>query len=325
MFRKISLLLVCSLLLAACNPGEAGPAQIEHVRLPLGYIPNVQFAPLYMAVDKGHYQEAGIEVEFDYKPETDGVALVGANELQFAVVSGEQVLLARAQGLPVVYVMAWYQDYPVAVTAKVEQGIRQPQDLEGKTVGIPGTYGASYIGLRALLSAGGLQEEDVNLVTIGFTQVEALATDQVQSAVVYAANEPIQLEKRGIAVDVMNVGDYVRLAANGLITNETTIRENPDLVRRMVQATLSGLADTLADQDEAYEVSKKFVPTLEQADASIQKAVLAASIDFWQADPLGQSDNQAWENMQATLLEMGLLNQPLDLSKAFTNEFIDGK
>jgi len=129
-------------------------------------------------------------------------------------------------------------------------------------------------------------------------------------------------------VDVIRVADYVQLAANGLITNETTLKNNPDLVQRMVQATLRGIADTLADPDQAFEICKSYVEALAQADApvlAVQRQVLEASLPLWQAETLGLADPLAWENMQAVLLDMGLLTQPLDLSQAFTHQFIEQK
>lgn len=325
MFRKFVLLaLGLALALSACGNPQSGneAGTLVHVKLPLGYIPNVQFAPLYVAVEKGFFADQGIEVEFDYSYETDAMALVGADQLQFAVVSGEQILLARAHELPVVYVAAWYQKYPVAVVSKAEQGIVTPADLKGKTIGLPGTFGANYIGLDALLFSAGLTESDVSLDQIGFTQVESLATDRDEAVSVYAANEPVQLRAQGYEINELLVADYVQLASNGLITNEKTIAENPGLVRRMVSVLVKALEYTIANPDEAYELSKAHVENLAQADETVQKEVLARSIELWKAERLGFSDLQAWENMQDTLLKMGMLTKPLDLNAAFTNEFV---
>jgi NitT/TauT family transport system substrate-binding protein len=311
-----------AIMLTACGRSNVENEALTHIRLPMGYIPNIQYAPFYVAVEKGYFADAGIEIEFDYSFETKGVELVAAGELPFAVVSGEQVLLARAQGLPVTYVAAWYQQYPVSVIAKSELGVLVPQDLKGKKIGLPGLFGANYIGLRALLNAGKLTEADVTLDAIGFNQVELMAANQQDIIVGYAANEPLQLRAQGIAVTELRVADYAQLAANGLLASEKVIAENPELVRAFIGAFLKGLKDTIANPDEAFELSASYIPNFADLDQEVQRQVLEISVEQWKAERLGYSDPQAWENMQDVLLDMGLIAEPLDLGKAFTNEFI---
>ena len=317
---NLLLLLLIPVILVAC--GGEPPSETNLIRLPMGFVPNVQYAPFYVAVEKGYFNQVGLEIEFDYSFETDGVALVGANELPFALVSGEQVLLARAQEIPVVYVMAWFQDYPITIVTKVESGIVTPADLAGRQIGIPGLFGASYVGLRALLNAGSVAEEDITIDSIGFNQVEALAVDQEEAVVGYINNEPIQLAAQGYEVNLIRVKDYVHLAGNGIITNEETIATNPDLIKRMLRATLQGLVDTIENPDEAFEISKRYVEGLGDEGENVQKQVLMASIEFWIADTLGYSQPEAWENMQSVLLDMNLLDQPQELDAAYTNEFV---
>jgi len=325
MFRKFVLItLGMALVLSACGNIKSanGTGTLTKIRLPMGYIPNIQFAPFYVAIQKGYFRDAGIDIEFDYKFETDGIKLVGSGDVPFALVSGEQVLLARAQGLPVEYVTAWYQQYPVSVVAKSELGILIPQDLKGKKIGLPGLFGASYVGLRALLFAAHMSESDVTLDSIGFNQVDLMAAGQQDVVVGYTANEPIQLRARGIPVTEIRVADYVQLASNGILASEKVIKENPELVRAFVGAFLKGLSDTITNPDEAFKTSEAYIPNFADLDADVQKQVLETSIEQWKTERLGYSDPQAWENMQNVLLEMGLITDKLDLNKAYTNEFI---
>ena len=323
LIKFASLLLVFSTALAACQTAppveQAGPIP---VRLTMGFIPNIQFAPIYVAIDKGYFLDAGFEVQLEYGNEADAIALIGAGEQTFTIASGEQILLARAQGLPVTFVAAWYGQYPVGVVSLKEQRVRVPENLAGGTVGIPGLYGASYIGFIALLNAGGLTDADLSLLSIGFNQVESLVTGQVDSAVIYIANEPVVLRYQGYDVDVIRVADYMHLVSNGLVTNENTIQDNPEMVRAFVEALLMGIADTTENPIEAYEISKNYVENLAEADSNLQRQILAESISLWQTERLGYSEPAGWINMQRVLLDMGLLTEPQDLEKAFTNEFL---
>jgi len=312
------------LFITACSgktPLQEPSNELTHIRLPMGYIPNVQYAAFYTAVEKGFFAEEGIELEFDYSYETDGVALVGANELQFSLVSGEQVPIARAEGLPVVYVLAWYEKYPIAIVSRVEQNIQKPEDLAGKRVGLPGLFGASYVGFRALLGEVNLKEGDLTLESIGFNQVEILAAGTSDAVVVYVANEPVQLKAQGYELNQILVSDYLDLVSNGLLTNEITISENPDLVRRMVSAALKGIQYTVENPEEAFEICKKYVEGLEDADQEVQMEILKASINLYQTDPYGYSHPAAWTNMQEVLLKMELMKKEINLEEAYTNEF----
>jgi NitT/TauT family transport system substrate-binding protein len=291
----------------------------------MGYIPNVQYAPFYVAVDKGYFAAEGIELEFDYSFETEGMKLVGAGKLPFTLASGEQVPLARAQGLPVVYVFQWWQKFAVGVASLAEKNIRKPADLNGKTIGLPIFGGASYIGWKGLVWKAGLDESTMKVNDINFTQVAALSQDTVDAAIVYVNNEPIQLQQAGKAVNVIRISDYTNLVANGIVTNEDTIAKRPDLVRGMVRATLRGLRDTLDKPDEAFAICKKFVDALgkdENVDG-VQKQVLAASIELWKAPELGKSDPANWQTTIAVLKQMKLLTGDVPTDKLFTNRFVD--
>jgi NitT/TauT family transport system substrate-binding protein len=239
------------------------------------------------------------------------------------IASGEQVLLSREQGLPVVSVANWYKDYPVGVAALKHSRMSQPSDLVGKEIGLPGLYGANYIGMEALAAQTGLEANDYKLVSIGFTQVESLVTGTVDAVVVYLANEPVQLRARGYDINVIAVQDYIELVGNCLVTNETSVKNNPELVQKMVRAFRKGLEYTAAHPDEAWTISQKYVDNLTEEVAPIQKEVLKESISHWQIIPeTREEQNKRWTNMMNVLIDIGLMKKELNIEDAYTDEFL---
>jgi NitT/TauT family transport system substrate-binding protein len=295
------------------------------VRLGVGYIPNVQFAVFYVAIEKGFYTEEGLDVTLDYGFENDYLKLVGTNDLQFMIGSGDQVVLGRSQGLPVRYVMNWYSIYPVVVFAKQEAGITRPADLAGKRIGIPGPFGASYVAFRGILEAAGLQEADVQMESIGFTQAAAISEDLVDAAVDYGVNGPIVLAQQGIATTQIGLDDYLRIPANGLVTNDITIAEEPELVEKMVRATLRAISYTLENPDEAFDIALKFVPEAGGDNEAANRAVFDAVLVEWQPQPgfkLGETRLADWEEAAQFMQRIGLVQDLAPTEQLFTNEFL---
>lgn len=308
---------------ATTAPEATAATELVPVTLAMGYIPNVQFAPFYVALEKGYFADEGLDVTLDYGMENDLIELVASDQLQFAIASGDQVLLGRSGGRPIKYVANWYRRFPVAITS-ISEDLSDLNALEGKTVGLPGLYGANYIGWLGLAHAAGLNTDHITLEAIGFNQIPVLAEGQVDAAMVYAMNEPLQLEQEGYTVNTVLVADYIDLVANGLITNDKTIQENPKLVQRMVTAILRGIQDTLDDPDGAFTITRqdKYGTGITDDTAEAQRAVLNASLDFWRNDHLGLLPDSAWETSQQFMVEAGLLPKAVPLTDVYTNDFI---
>jgi len=330
MFRRTLIIVALAMILLAvgCAPPTptSAPSEAVPITLAMGYIPSVQFAPFYVAVEKGYFADEGLEVSFRYGFETDLIKLVGTDELQFMIGSGEEVILARTQGLPVTYVMRWYRRFPVVVFALKEMGLDSPKALEGKRVGIPGLFGASYVGWKALVYAAGLDESKITLETIGFTQAAAVSEGQVDAALDYSVSGPVQLRLAGKDVDVIYIADIIDLPSNGIITNEKTVAERPELVAALVRATLRGLRDTLDDPDEAFRISLKHVPEAGGENEAVSRAIFDEVLGLWrtgEGEQLGASDPKTWSEAAHFMHEMGLVEKEVPVEELFTNRFVE--
>jgi len=321
--------LILALLLTATCAAALGctttTRPTSDVTLTVGYIPNVQFAPLYVGMEKGFFQEQGIQLNLThvFGPQ---LTLLGTSQMQFMWASGDEIVTAASQDVPVLAVAGIYAKYPVSIAYPSSSGITQPQDLRGKHVGVP-TFGASTIGLTAILKASGMQDTDVVQEFIGYTQVSALQLGTVDAVVVYTNNEPQQLRLLGMNVSEFHVYDYADLMSNCLVTTPQLASSNPDLVQRMVAATVKSVQYVIDHPDESFEICKNYVEGLE-ANELVQRAVLNATIPLYQnaytqSHGLGAMNPAQWNTTAGFLLQINIITSPVNATQLYTNQFVE--
>lgn len=301
----------------------------QTLRVGLGYLPNIQFAPFYAAQSEGFYEDEGLTVEFQHGFSTELFPLLAQSKLDVVVSDAEDAISLRAQdpqGAPFVYVMALYQSVPNAVFSLASGSITEPKDLAGKTIGLPGLFGTSYTAFQAVLRAAGLSEGDVNVQQIGFTQLEAVASGRVDAALGFVNNEPLILERQGVGVNVIPVGPLSPALGSGVITSDAVLND-AELVRRFLTATKRGLELTIQDPERAVAASQSFIPDLQgdaQADALevLKTTIPLYTSPYSRQNGLGAIDPQGWKAFISVLKSSGRLETDLPDETFYSNEFL---
>jgi NitT/TauT family transport system substrate-binding protein len=309
----IALVLLVGLIPFSAAPSSAqeGP---QDLRFFLSFIPNIQFSPVYVAAAKGYFEEEGFNIILEHGDENVGVEQIAVGDIPAGIISGEQVILARANQRPVVYLYQWYNQYPVAAVITSQVPATTFAELRGTRVGIPGFYGANYTGLTALLNANDMTESDIQIETIGFNAPDVLCMGAVDAAIVYINNEPLQVQHRIDSGDcgsitgitTIPVAESTTLVSNGIVVNEQLLSEQPETAAAIVRAFDRGLRDVINNPAEAYLLSADYVdglplsPELSEslaAQAEAQTAFLEALPD---REAIATSRNELLTSLQET-------------------------
>ncbi|MFV2063961.1 MAG: ABC transporter substrate-binding protein [Chloroflexota bacterium] len=280
---------------------EMSDGELIQLTVGLGFIPSVQFAQFYLADQAGYYKEAGLDVTFQNKIDPELITLLGQGSIDIGIADGTSLIPAVSQGIPVVYGTTIYADFPSVVFAPADSGIDEVADLAGRRIGIPGRYGSSWIMLQALLAAAGLTPDDVEVRTYpDFGQVVAVARGQVDAATGFVNNEPVQLRRDGIEVNVLRVDEVAPLPGPGLVVGLGTLESKPEALRAFASATLRAMEEIGLDPQRGLDATFARVPEL-ASDPDTQLAILEATIDAWMSDytkanGLGSVDREAWQS-----------------------------
>jgi len=323
--------LALALVLAACSPSgsdqTASAGQpLRAVTLLLGYRPDVQFAPFYVAQREGFYADAGLEVTIEHKQAPDVQRLVADGDAEFGVADATDVMIARTAGIPIRYVSTMFQSFPVALIGPVDDVPSDPSGLAGMTIGTPGRFGSSWHALLALLDAGGLTVDDVTIREYPqFNQVDGLANGDVELVTGFRNNDALRIADRGTDVGMLTIDQVAPLPGPGVITGDALLESDPDLVRAFATATARAQAAVIADPEIGFAAAEASVPTIAE-DAEVARAVLEATAELWAGDGFddGAIDLELWRLGYATMERLGFIDGSVPLDGMIAPDVIGG-
>lgn len=312
---------------AACgDDDDDGGGKLTTVTLMLNWTPNTHHAGIYVARAQGWYREAGLDVKI-VEPASGGVnQVVGAGKADFGIAEQEVIIPARQAGVPVVALAALVQHNDSSLMALSSEGISRPRDLAGKVYGGFGGPLESAL-IKKLVSCDGGDAEKVKFVEVGnvdyLAGLEQNRFDFVWVFDGWDALRAKEVEKKGITT--LPFINYLTCIPDWytpeLITNESTLKNRPEVVRKFMAATARGYNFAIEKPDEAAEMFLKQVP---EAD----KALIGASFRYYatrfvdKGRPWGQQDLAVWIAFERFLREAKLTEKDVDVKSAFTNDFL---
>lgn len=324
--------LVCTLLLVGligCSNTSADKTATEphdeklSLSLFLDWTPNTNHTGIYVAKEKGYYDEVGIDLDILLPGEVSPEQLVATNQGEFAISFQSHVTQARAKDIPVVSIGAIIQHDTSGYASPVEKGIESPKDFNGK---VYGAYGSSLEEpmLEFVMEKDGAKLEDVEIVQLGAADLFTATQKDVDFVGIFYAWTGIEAELKGADYNFMKRTDYaeeLNSYSPVIITSEKVIEEQADVVKAFMEATAKGYNFAIENPEEAAELLLQAEPDL---DPELVKRSQEWLADQYQADAekWGIQEEERWEIYANFMYENELIEENIDASEAFTNEFI---
>ena len=297
---------VGALILSAASANAAGAAGLDKVRLAIGYIPHVQFTPLYVGIDKGFYRDEGIDLELSFGFQYDVFSLLAAGRIDIGLSDSDQLILSGAKNMGLLAIFQYYQKYPVVIVAKAA-AIATPADLKGKVIGTPEMSGTSYIGLQLFLRRYGL-EKSVQVEKIGYTQEATLMSGKADAVVCFSNNEPVVFRSEGVSIRQWDVKDWSDMVGASFISSKTIVGARADMITRFVRATQKAMAFTMDHRDETDQIALVNVGNVKKEDEPLFRLRLDATCElFSSAQGYGYLDLGRYTRSIAELAALGLI------------------
>ncbi|MGL4346310.1 MAG: ABC transporter substrate-binding protein [Cellulosilyticaceae bacterium] len=316
-----------SVVLAGCMViGLAGctPKAENKVTMVLDWVPNTNHTGMYVALEKGYYEEAGLEVEIMQPPEGGALALVASGKAEFAVSFQEEIgpALTAENPLPVVAVASIIDHNMSGIISLKEKGIDSPSKLEGMRYASWDTPFERAI-LTDIITSDGGDFDKVKLIPNTVTDViSALQTD-IDAVWVYYGWDGVATELAGLETNYIpfrEINPVFDFYTPVIASSEQYLSQNPEQAKKFLEATAKGYEYAITNPEEAAKILVKHAPEIDEALAVASQKYLAneykAEKQNW-----GTIDGERWASFYTWMYEEQLISKDLK-TEGFTNDYL---
>ncbi|MFC3109390.1 ABC transporter substrate-binding protein [Undibacterium arcticum] len=316
--------LCCTLALAAAAVAPLAHAAPEEITYLLPAPPNTPaFAPWMIAQQKGYYADENLKINFvAAKGGVDVAKQIGAGNALIGGAIGDTPIIVRANGVPVKAIAVLGAGSLTMVGVHQNEGIKSLQDLKGKTVTVMSYTDTTYYALLGNLRGIGLSKTDVSIQAAGPSGVWQVFAGGKASGFAGVPDWIVSATDAGAKVDIIESNGFKSMA-QAILASDDTIQHKPELLKRLVRATLRGMEDIMKDPKAAAASYVEAVPSYKGKEASIEQIFnLYRKHVYANQKPLGQIDAARMENVQKFYVSEGIVSKASPVKDLYTNQFV---
>lgn len=324
----VTVALASVMMLSGCsskaNEGTSNN-DLEKVKLILDWTPNTNHTGIYVAKEKGYYEELGLDVEIIQPSEGSSLQLVAAGKGDFAISYQEDLTYARTSDnpLPVKAIAAIIQHNTSGFASPKEKGIETAKDFEGKVYGGWGGPTEEPI-LQAVMEKNGADVSKLKIVDVGTEDFFIATKNNIDFEWVFEGWTNIEAKLRGFDINYIPLREldsaldyYTPIIAAA----EDTLSNKKDMTKKFMEATAKGYEYAIENPEDSAKILVSKVPEIDE-DLAIESQKYLAGEYKSDATTWGEMKDSVWDNYTDFLFSRNLINRDMEASEAYTNEFL---
>jgi NitT/TauT family transport system substrate-binding protein len=308
--------------LVGAPPARAQGEEITYLLPAAAFLP--AFGPWMLAQARGYYAQEGLKVNFVVaKGGVDVAKQVGVGNAPIGGAIGDTPIIARAQGVPVKAVAVLGGRSLTQLVVHDGKGIGGPKDLKGRTITTMAYQDTTFFALQGMLASAGLTKNDVDAQAAGPAGVWQLFAAGKADAMAAVPDWIASATQAGAKVKVFSSDDFFKSMAQAILVSDETIQKRPELVRKLVRATLKGMQDIMKDPAGAARDYAKAVPQHKGKEAYVEEVFRLYNTYVYPGQKvLGTMDPARLEAVQKFYVKEGIVAKATPVAELYTNQFV---